>query len=100
MLHIPLQFFVDYVTHIPMKDLSYFLDYVTHTPFTKNKTTGGSRLSWIFWEHENQSGLLVIWLIYIKLYRKRETKFWKKIWAKRESGLTAVQLKGDPPVIT
>ena len=40
--------------------------------------TGGSRLSWIFWEHENQSGLLVIWLIYIKLYRKKETKFWKK----------------------
>ena len=40
--------------------------------------TGGSCLSWIFWEHENQSGLLVIWLIYIKLYRKKETKFWKK----------------------
>ena len=40
--------------------------------------TGGSRLSQIFWEHENQSGLLVIWLIYIKLYRKKETKFWKK----------------------
>ena len=40
--------------------------------------TGGSHLSWIFWEHENQSGLLVIWLIYIKLYRKKETKFWKK----------------------
>ena len=40
--------------------------------------TGGSRLSWIFWEHENQSGLLVIWLIYIKFYRKEETKFWKK----------------------
>ena len=40
--------------------------------------TGGSHLSRIFWEHENQSGLLVIQLIYIKLYRKRETKFWKK----------------------
>ena len=25
-------------------------------------------------------------------------KFGKKIWAKRESGLTTVQLKGDPPV--
>ena len=25
--------------------------------------TGGSRLNQIFWEHENQSGLLVIWLI-------------------------------------
>ena len=31
-----------------------------------------------FWEHENQSGLLVIQLIYIKLYRKKETKFWEK----------------------
>ena len=61
--------------------------------------TGGSCLSQIFWEHENQSGLLVIRLIYIKLYRKKETKFWKKkIWAKRESGLTAVWLKQDPPV--
>ena len=40
--------------------------------------TGGSRLSQIFCEHENQSGLLVIQLIYIKLYRKKETKFWKK----------------------
>ena len=28
-----------------------------------------------------------------------ENKFWKKIWAKRESGLTAVRLKMDPPVI-
>ena len=43
-----------------------------------SSNTGGSCLSWIFWEHENQSGLLVIWLIYIKLYRKNETKFWKK----------------------
>ena len=40
--------------------------------------TGGSRLSQIFWEHDNQSSLLVIWLIYIKLYRKKETKFWRK----------------------
>ena len=40
--------------------------------------TGGSHLSWIFWEHENQSGLLVMQLIYIKLYRKKETKFWRK----------------------
>ena len=60
--------------------------------------TGGSRLSQIFWEHENQSGLLVIQLIYIKLYRKKETKFWKKIQAKWESSLTAVWLKRDPPV--
>ena len=27
-----------------------------------------------------------------------ENKFWKKIWAKRESGLTAVRLNRDPPV--
>ena len=53
------------------------------------RNTGGSRLSQIFWEHENQSGLLVIWLIYIKLYRKMENKFWKKnpgladIWLNR-----------------
>ena len=26
--------------------------------------------------------------------------FGKKIWAKRESGLTTVQLKRDPPVYT
>ena len=25
-------------------------------------------------------------------------RFWQKIWAKRESGLTAVRLKWDPPV--
>ena len=60
--------------------------------------TGGSCLSQIFWEHENQSSLLVIWLIYIKLYRKRKPNFGKKIQAKRESGLTAVRLKRDPPV--
>ena len=34
--------------------------------------TGGSCLSQIFWEHEDLSGLLVIWLIYIKLYSKRK----------------------------
>ena len=66
---------------------------------TKKAHTGGSRLSQIFWEHENQSSLLVIRLIYIKLYRKKETKFWrKKIRAKWESGLTTVWLKWDPPV--
>ena len=64
----------------------------------KQDPPGGSHLSQIFWEHENQSSLSVIWLIYIKLYRKKETKFWKKIRAKWESGLTAVQLKWDPPV--
>ena len=51
---------------------------VTLKANAKKIITGGSRLSWIFWEHENQSGLLVIQLIYIKLYRKKETKFWKK----------------------
>ena len=59
--------------------------------------TGGSCLSWIFWEHENLSCLSVIWLIYIKLYRKKG-KNWQKIWAKQDSGLTAVWLKWDPHV--
>ena len=61
--------------------------------------TGGSYLSQIFWEHETLSGLLVIWLIYIKLYKEKEKKIWQKIWAKWESGLTDVQLKWDPPVM-
>ena len=26
-------------------------------------------------------------------------EFWQKMWAKWESGLTAVQLKWDPPVV-
>ena len=61
--------------------------------------TGGSCLSRIFWEHENQSGLLVIWLIYIKLNREKGNQILgKKIRAKHESGLTAVRLKRDPPV--
>ena len=63
----------------------------------------GVKYRWVplkpdFWEHENQSGLLVIWLIYIKLYRKKEKQIWGKIQAKRESGLTTVWLKWDPPV--
>ena len=62
--------------------------------------TGGSCLSWIFGEHENLSDLSVIWLIYIKLYRKKEKKIWQKIWAKWESSLTTVWLKWDPPVCT
>ena len=33
----------------------------------------------------------------MKLYKEKE-KFWQKIQAKWESGLTAVQLKQDPPV--
>ena len=60
--------------------------------------TGGSHVSWIFWEHENQFSLLVIWLIYIKLHRKKGKKFGKKICAKQESSLTTVGLKWDPPV--
>ena len=34
--------------------------------------TGGSCLSQIFWEHENLSGLSVLWLIYIELYKEKE----------------------------
>ena len=60
-------------------------------------STGGSHLSQIFWEHENLSSLSVIWLIYIKLYRRKE-KNWQKIQAKWESGLTVVSLKRDPPI--
>ena len=29
----------------------------------------------------------------------KKKQFWQKIWAKQESGLTAVWLKWDPPVI-
>ena len=75
-----------------------FSVYKDFSLFSDRGYTGGSHLSQIFWEHENQSGLLVIWLIYIKLYRKRKPNFGKKIWAKWESGLTAVRLKWDPPV--
>ena len=50
----------------------------THDVIKTKFNTDGSCLSWIFWERENQSGLLVIRLIYIKLHRKKETKFWKK----------------------
>ena len=63
-------------------------------------STGGSHLSQIFWEHENLFGLSVIWLMYIKLYRKRVTKVWQKIQTKWESGLTTVWLKWDPPVFS
>ena len=60
--------------------------------------TGGSCLSWIFWEHEILSGLSVIQLTYIKLYKEKEKKIWQEIWAKWDSSLTAVWLKWDPPV--
>ena len=63
-----------------------------------NTDTGGHCLSQIFWEHESQSGLSVIWLIYIKLYRKKEEKILQNIWAEWESGLTTVWLKQNPPV--
>ena len=62
------------------------------------QSTGGSHLSQIFWEHENLSGLSVIWHINIKLYKEKEKEFWQKIQAKQESGLTTVWLKWDPPV--
>ena len=47
--------------------------------------TGGSHLSWIFMEHENLSGLSI--LFYMKFCKE---KFWQKIWAKWESSLTTV----------
>ena len=58
--------------------------------------TGGSRLSWIFWEHANPSGLSV--LIGIKLIKLYKNEIIQKIRAMQESGLTAVWLKRDPPV--
>ena len=59
---------------------------------------GGSRLRRIFWEHQNLSGLSVIRLINTKICIKLYI-FWQKIRTKRESGLTAVRLKWDPPVL-
>ena len=35
----------------------------------KRKNTGGSHLSWIFWEHENLSGLSIIRLIQLLLLK-------------------------------
>ena len=61
--------------------------------------TGGSCLSQIFWDHENLSGLSVIWLVYIKLIQGKGKKNWQKIWARQEFDLTVVQLKQDPPVV-
>ena len=49
-----------------------------HTMVDIHMYTGGYHLSWIFWEHENQSGLSVMWLIYTKLYSKKEQKFLAK----------------------
>ena len=62
-------------------------------------STGGSRLSRIFWEHENLSSLSIIRLIQIiiiSLIIQRNLA--TKIRAKQESSLTAVRLKWDPPV--
>ena len=67
--------------------------------FPKFYYAGGFCLSRIFWEHEILSGLSVIWLIYIILYKEKEIKIWQKFRAKREPGLTAVRLKQDPPVL-
>ena len=53
--------------------------------------TGGSSLSQNFLDHENLSGLSIIWLISSNLH--------KIIQAKWESGLTAVWLKWDPPAL-
>ena len=60
--------------------------------------TGGFRLSRIFWEHENLSGLIIIRLIQYYNKFNNTKKFGNKIRAKRESGLTTVRLKRDPPV--
>ena len=63
-----------------------------------NLCTGGSCLSQIFWEHENLSGLSVIWLFTLNYTRKRKKYFWPKFQAQQKSGLTAVWLKWDPHV--
>ena len=64
-------------------------------------STGGSRLSWIFWEHENLSGLSIIRLIQLLLISLiRQRNLAEKIQAKRESSLTTVRLKWDPPVLS
>ena len=34
------------------------------------------------------------------IYTRKKKQFWQKIRAKWESGLTAVRLKRDPPVIS
>ena len=36
---------------------------ISHETTKHVYNTGGSRLSWIFWEHENLSGLSIIQLI-------------------------------------
>ena len=64
-----------------------------------DRHTGGSHLSRIFWEHENLSNLSIILaypIIIISLIIQKNLA--TKIWAKWESGLTAVRLKQDPPV--
>ena len=58
--------------------ISFNMHYLLHE---KYYNTGGSHLSWIFWEHDNISGLSVIWLIYIKLYKEKEKNLAKNIWA-------------------
>ena len=65
----------------------------------RHGSTGGSRLSQIFWEHENTVRLkhypaYPIIIISLIIQRNLATK----IWAKWESSLTAVWLKWDPPV--
>ena len=65
-----------------------------------NPYTGGSRLSRIFWEHEKSVRLkhypaYPITIISLIIQRNLATK----IWAKRESSLTTVWLKRDPPVL-
>ena len=62
-------------------------------------TTGGFRLSRIFWEHENlrlksnPANPVIFSLVYI------EKLPWQKIQLNQESGLTDVWLKRDLPVL-
>ena len=69
----------------------------------KGACTGRSSLSRNFWQHENLSGLSIIQLIHLLLLKPYLVNllnlFWQKIRAKWEYGLTAVQLKRDPPVL-
>ena len=64
------------------------------------KNTGGSHLSQVFCEYENLSSLSVIWLISTNLHVSWTCTILAKISAKWETGLTAVWLMWDPPVVS
>ena len=80
----------------------YSMNYVYSCHGHMVDATGGSHLSRIFWEHENLSGLRVIWLIQSyfhwfiwKIYLGKKSGL-----TRNESSLTDVWLKWDPPVVT